>query len=471
MQYPIPSRRRLVGGLVASAVVSVSGCDLFRGETKKETASKTLPAKDRPPLQVVLVDGAFADELQIRWQAFSEQPLQIQAITAEQAMSRSADATDVWIYPSHLLGEWVASERIIPLPNAAAGKPYQPDNESGDSGIEAIESWPARWRLVSRYGESNYGLPLGAPLLSLAVRNLPIDKLDRLEDSAKPVEDRTAAASEIWKEILDGAAANAPVIDTSWRESLAGLGKEQKDALVDRFLWIAASTNAKRRGLFDLTSLQPRLQSAEFILAAEVLVRIAELFPSTTLATHSEAWQRLVGTKGDVAMLAIAFPPRSTESTLDGENREAIRCSKLTLNACLGFQASVGRKTRQTSVASQFVAWLSDAEQRDALAKYTTGVERWPGQPNPDLIQPDVRAYHNNSNREQRLEPLTLSIRFAQASKYRDALANALIGALQSPDQTKDQLRKCVTEWNSITESIGMLKQRGSVESSMGFGQ
>lgn len=471
MQYPIPTRRRLVGGLVASAVASVSGCDLFRDQPKKESASKTIPAKDRPPLQVVLVDGSFKEELQIRWQAFSEQPLQVDAITADQALSRSADATDVWIYPAHLLGEFVASERLVPLPTAAAGKPYQPDNAFADSEISTIESWPARWRLVSRFGEANYGLPLGAPLLCLAGRNVPVDKLDRLEDSAKPVEDRTAAANEIWKEILDGTTAQPASPDKTWRESLDGLGKEQKDALVDRFLWIAASTNAKRRGLFDLTRLQPRLLSAEFILAAEVLVRIADLFPSTTLATHSEAWQRLVGAKEDSAMLAIAFPSRSSDATTEGENREAIRCSKLTLNNCLGLQASIGRKTRQTSVASQFVAWLSEAEQRDALAKFTNGVERWPGQPNPDLIQPDIRAYHNNSNREQRLEPLTLSIRFAQASKYRNPLAKALVAILKSPDKTKDQLGECVTVWNSVTESIGMLKQRGSVESSMGFGQ
>lgn len=471
MQYPIPSRRRLVGGLFASAVVSVSGCDLFRSDSKKAPAAKTLPPKERPPLQVVLVDGTFADELQIRWQAFSEQPLQIESITADQAVARSADATDVWIYPAHLLGDWVSGERVIPLPTAAAGKPYQPDSEIAESGVGTIESWPARWRLVSRFGESNYGLPLGAPLLCLAGRNTPIEKLDRLEDSAKPIEDRTAAAAEIWKEILDGAKTQAVSPDKTWRESLDGLGKEQKDALVDRFLWIAASTNAKRRGLFDLTRLQPRLLSAEFVLAAEVFVRIAELFPSTTLATHSDAWQRLVGAKGDDAILAIAFPSRSSGASSEGENREAIRCSKLMLNNSLGFQASIGRKTRQTSVASQFVAWLSEAEQRDALAKLTHGVERWPGQPNPDLIQPDVRAYYNSCNREQRLEPLTLSIRFAQASKYRDVLANALVAILKTPDKTKDQLGECVNAWNSITESVGMLKQRGSVESSMGFGQ
>ncbi|XZE33469.1 hypothetical protein SH501x_004253 [Pirellulaceae bacterium SH501] len=471
MQYPIPSRRRLVGGLLASAAVSVPGCDLFRSESKKEPASKTLSPKDRPPLQVVLVDGAFGDELKIRWQAFSEQPLQIEAISSDKAHSRSADATDVWIYPAHLLGEWVASERVIPLPAAAAGKPYQPDDEFVDSEAGTIESWPARWRLVSRYGESNYGLPLGAPLLCLAGRSLPVDKLDRLEDPAKPVEDRTAAATQIWNEILSDASAQIVSPEMTWRESLDGLSKEQKDALVDRFLWIAASTNAKRRGLFDLTRLQPRLLSAEFVLAAEVLVRITELFPSTTLATHPEAWQYLVGAKGDAVMLAIAFPSRSPGASIEGENREAIRCSKLTLNNCLGFQASIGRKTRQTSVASQFVAWLSEAEQRDALAKFTNGVERWPGQPNPDLIQPDVRAYYNNSNREQRLEPLTLSLRFAQASKYRDALANALVAILKAPDKTKDHLGECVNIWNSTTEAIGMLKQRGSVESSMGFGQ
>ncbi|AMV32251.1 hypothetical protein VN12_09020 [Pirellula sp. SH-Sr6A] len=470
MQYPIPARRRLVGGLVASAVVTVSGCDFFRNDGKKEPASKTLQAKDRPPLQIVVVDGPFSDELLLRWQAFSEQPIQIESVTSQQAALRPADSTDVWIYPAHLLGDWVASERIIPLPTAAAGKPYQSDSESvGESG-GTIESWPARWRLAARYGESYYGLPLGAPLLTLAGRNVPIDSLDRLEDTIKPVEDRTTAAAETWNGIFKAVSERTAPSESNWRGTLEALSSEQKDALVDRFLWIAATTNAKRRGLFDLTRLQPRLLTEEFLLAANVLVRLAELFPSTMLSTHSDAWKELTTSKGDGALLTIAFPPRSLDLPNESENRDAIRCCKLATNHCLGFHASIGRKTRQTSVAAQFVAWLSEAEQRDAFAKRTNQVERWPGQPNPDLIQSDVRAYYNVCNREQRLEPLTLAIRFAHASKYRDALAQALVSILKDPDKTPDQLGGCVEVWNNITDSVGMLTQRSSVESSMGFG-
>ncbi|XZE45666.1 hypothetical protein SH467x_000915 [Pirellulaceae bacterium SH467] len=470
MQYPIPARRRLVGGLFASAVVTVSGCDFFGRDVKKDPASKTLAAKDRPPLQVVVVEGPFSEELQLRWQAFSEQPIQIESVTSLQAAARPADSTDVWIYPAHLLGDWVASERIIPLPTAAAGKPYQSESESGGESGGTIESWPARWRVTSRYGEAHYGLPLGAPLLTLAGRNVPIDSLDRLEDPIKPVEDRTSAASESWNEIFAALSDKKEASESEWRSTLDALSSEQKDALVDRFLWVSATTNAKRRGLFDLTRLQPRLLTDEFLLASRVLVRLVELFPSTMLSTHSDAWKELVTTKGEGALLAIAYPSRSLDLPSDSENREAIRCSKLATNHCLGFHASIGRKTRQTSVAAQFVAWLSEAEQRDAFAKLNNQIERWPGQPNPDLIQPDVRAYYNVCNREQRLEPLTLAIRFAHASKYRDSLAQALVSILKAPDKTPDHLRGCVEAWNTITDSVGMLTQRSSVESSMGFG-
>lgn len=485
--------RRRLWLISALAATLTAGCIPGDSSQKSKSSGKqnVVNAKDRPALQVVLVDAGFDQELSFQWQSFSEQPIQIKKINSSEIHGLAIDATDVWVFPANLMGDMVATERIVPLTTAAAGLPFadgedaEPESTGSvsDSPISTaakpkstMDAWPSRWRAASRFGNVNYALPLGASQLVLVGRDIKTDKLDLLDDASTPQENRTALAAEAWKEFFAGLP--APAIENSDLEAaIHGLNHAQESALVDRFLFVASTTNAKRRGLFDMTKLQPRLATEEFLLAAEVLGKLVRSSPASMLATHSDAFA-LTTTSLDehgTCRFAIAMPGLASmrADEAGGKSTDAnanVRSSNLTLNPFQGLVVSIGRKTRQTSVASQFIAWLSTSAQRDALSRLSNDVELWPAQPNPLLTSETLRNYYNINNREHRLESALLSIRFAQSQKYREALGKALKASILSPDQIQEHLENCVHEWNAITESLGTLNQRKNVEQAMGFG-
>ncbi len=447
------------------------GCDFFKAPPQQPSNTSSIATKDRPPLQIVLVDVDFGDDLNLQWQSFSEQPIQIERIRPDEVAARQPDATDVWIYPSQLLGDLVATEKIVSLPQGAMGVPFSGNEEESNSGNEpASNSWPSRWRGASRFGSSIYGLPLGAPQLVFVGRNIAVESLDVLNEEDAPIEDRTTIAREGWRAILESAGNASTPEKSSLSATIKNVTPEQRDAMVDRFLWIASTTNAKRRGLFDITQLQPRLAVDEFVFAAEVFQQLATQFPETMVATHAEAWGKVRSQGAETPAFAIAYPAASGGEGSEVGEMESLKFSKLSFNPFQGLNASIGKKTRQTSVASQFVAWLSAPEQREVLARRSPRIERWPNQFDSQLVNADRRAYHNLNNREQRGESLMLSTRFANSLTYRAVLAECLIKILEQPEQTSVHLEECTRRWNETTESVGLLKQRKNVELSMGLG-
>jgi hypothetical protein len=393
--------------------------------------------------------------------------------------AESSKDADLWIYPGKLIGDMIALDCISPLPSAAAGKLFDSNDESTEKHSRSVpEQWPARWRASSRFGSTQFALPLGAPQLVAVSRNISLLPLDPLDDPNSKIEDRTSTVAEAWRTILTDASPNAANAESQKRfqERLASLTESQKDAIVDRFLWIASTTNAKRRGLFDLNKVKAKLSSPDFVLAADVLSRLASVFPDTWLATHDEAWKVMISQKGNAKSMAIAFPPDALPSNNDSDNRtsaesEELQFCKVVWNPSQGLLASVGKKTRQTSVASQFIAWLSDAEQRDALAARSTGVERWPSQPNGNSVRADYRAYQNLNNRDSRMEQPTLAIRFQSSQEYRAILSDYLIQILKEPSSSRVKLEECAQQWNALTDKIGLSSIRPSIEQATGFSQ
>jgi hypothetical protein len=471
--FPVPH------GFVAlfCLFLSVPGCD----PPGKKTGDKPAPsisAKDRPPIRIMLLEHSLEEDIKLRWSSFSEQPIEIQKVSVDQLADPESDRADVWIFPSPMIGDMIALNCVSPLPNAAVGKPYDSEEESeGQPSRSVTEQWPARWRSASRFGASLIALPLGSPQLVAVSRNVSLKSLDLLDDPNNAVDDRSSIAVEAWSKILADSSGSEKESANQERmkKRIASITDVQKDAIVDRFLWIASTTNAKRRGLFDLNKLKAKLSSPDFVLAADALSRLAAICPDTFLVTHEEAWNSIVSSQGTMKSIAIAFPSDAVPSN-DLDNRSstdsgALQISKIVWNPTGGLLACVGKKTRQTSVASQFIAWLSDAEQRNTLAERSSGVERWPAQPSKSSIREDYRLYQNLNNRDSRMEQTTLSIRFHSARKYRSILADTLLEIIQQPESSRETLEECSQKWNALTESIGLSILRPSIEQATGFSQ
>ena len=455
-------------------VLSVTGCD----QPGKKAGAKSAPsivAKDRPPIRIMLLEHSLEEDLKLRWSSFSEQPIEIEKVSVDQLAESLSDKADVWIFPASLTGDMIALNCISTLPNAAVGKLFDTqDSSEGQQSRSVTEQWPARWRSASRFGASLIALPLGAPQLVAVSRNVSLKSLDPLDDPNNAVDDRSSIAAQAWSTILADSSGNTANPERM-KQLISSITDARRDAIVDRFLWIASTTNAKRRGLFDLNKLKAKLSTPDFVLAADALSGLAAKFPETFLTTHEEAWSSIVSAQGKTQSIAIAFPsdtaPSNELNNRNSTESEALQISKIVWNPTGGLLASVGKKTRQTSVASQFIAWLSDAEQRNALAERSSGVERWPAQPSKSSIREDYRLYQNLNNRDSRMEQTTLSIRFHSARKYRSILADTLLEIIQQPETSREKLEECSRKWNALTESIRLSNIRPSIEQATGFSQ
>jgi hypothetical protein len=449
-------------GLLGLLGLGIAGCSPNAKEKSgAESEKQVVSAKDRPPLKVVLVDGSFTEELNIQWQASSEQPLVIENLLLSDLKDRKQDATDIWIFPANLLGELIGKQLIGPLPQAAYGKP---PTEEGD--IQTVKSessadpWPARWRGASRYGGTVYAMPLGAKPLALLSKKLDLGPISAAEPTVGRSEELSQKAREAWLKVLQDLPTVNPPETLEWNQ-------QQLDRLVDHFLFIASTTNARYRGLFDISKMTAKLDSNDLVQSSIILAELWRVAPQSILSSAPDAWEQTRTSQGGA--IAIGYP--SSTDPIDSENDSVLQIANISWNPNHGLLVAVGKKTRQSAVSNQFVLWLSAPEQRATFSKLDSRIELWPKQMDPNSGRSDYRLYTTLINRDGRPEPTSLLIRFNNAHLYRQKLGETLLACIKSPDQAKSLLAECSQAWDKITEQNNAPQQRLSVEQSTGFSQ
>ena len=63
---------------------------------------------------------------------------------------------------------------------------------------------------------------------------------------------------------------------------------------------------------------------------------------------------------------------------------------------------------------------------------------------------------------------MELSLRLANSDQYRAILAERLVACLREPDQIESLMASCATQWDQLTEKLGIDSQRVSEEKSLG---
>jgi hypothetical protein len=96
-------------------------------------------------------------------------------------------------------------------------------------------------------------------------------------------------------------------------------------------------------------------------------------------------------------------------------------------------------------------------------------IELYSSQSDRNAIFADYRQFKAIESKATRLEGMELSLRFANASKYREILAEHLISVIRSPEQAQSIMAQCSTAWNELTNKFGKDIQRLSEEQSMGY--
>jgi hypothetical protein len=451
------------------------GCGSPNAPVEHDTAE--IKPTERPPLRVRIVgEPELERELTIRWSAASDQPLQIQNTSLNEAYESSSEDLDVVLFPHQLMGHFVGKDMISKLPNQLLTKVdsiLEPERTQAatTSKSKGGESWPAAWRTSGGFGGKLYAVPLGlkrAVALGSDVDWQPIVELTGQLGKAREV---TPLAVTHWSTIL----ANLEAKSESRRRELDAKTAElfskpltllESDALVARFLWIASMTDARRKGLFDLNRLENRLNQPDLISAARLFVRIARLNPEGTLHSMETAWNEVFL---DASSMAIGRPPINQSDSTKDIDKKSISVAPHIASSGEGYLVAIGAKTKQTNVSIRFLTWLCEREQREAFRKVCSRIDVLPGQFDSASVREDYRAFQAVESKATGLEGMELSLRLANANQYRAALADTLSKAILQPDNIDGLLQECSKRWEAITESLGRESQRISEERSQGF--
>lgn len=454
------------------------------GATGKSANSSDRPSvSDFPPLKIGLVDcPSLEAELSSRWASISDQPLEILKIERDAVRSSSETPIDVLIYPGSLLGTMNALEWIAPLP-----KPLQQRIELGAKsavvvggedrgkglGIDddARSAWPSRWLAISKLGKQTMGIPLGAPSWAIATRGADIAPLKELHKALVSSQSTSELAVGQWEKFLRAEETRLADRLEENRIALRGLLAKRETidrrAVVSRYLLIMSTTESRYRGLFDLYKMVSRLNLPEFSRNAKVLERLAVLEPSTIFVSPTEAWESVAN---GVAWIGIGWPRTDgLQRTQVGTQGGEFTLSPLLWNGADGLVVSLGRKTRQSANAAEWIAWFSTEQNRIALQQQSSLVELLELDNDRNRVREDYREYQSLQRMEASSISLELTPRFWHADELLEPLADALLDTLEDPSTAEERFLRCKQEWDALIEKFGRDKLRASVESTIGL--
>jgi len=451
------------------------------------TKETTSPANqngspDAPPLKLFLIEAdAIEPELMLRWQTVSEQSLQITQLRRDEIETLEVTTVDALVYPADFIGTLVERGWIATLPLQVlkkSGGETTVDSEAqtlvnGESNAASasLPAWPQRLRSLSMFGGKPYAIPLGAPCWMAIMHGIDHDPLSRLHQAILSNQNTTETTTQLWQSFLDTREKQlGPTLDqhrATLEQTLRQLSPEEKRFLVARYLWMMSTTESRYRGLFDLFTLQCRLNQPEFSRSARFLHRLAVIEPSTIAAEPSLAWESVA--EGDAAF-AIGWP------RTDGQQRNTTEQSMgkrsilpLAWNGANGLAVSLGRRTRQSANAADLIVWLAADEQRVAMQALTPRVEPLEVDLDRNVIREDYREYQTTQRLEASNLSMELTPRFLHSNRFLDLLGDALVDILLDPDRAESRLLNCKKEWDALSESIGKEKLRMSLESASGY--
>jgi hypothetical protein len=305
------------------------------------------------------------------------------------------------------------------------------------------------------------------------MRGLETQPLVQLHRALVSNQNTSEVSSENWDDFITLAESKLGDQLASNRETLQSLLKDRTNidrrAVVSRYLWIMSTTESRYRGLFDLYKMVSRLNLPEFSRNARLLARLSAIEPTTALLSPTDAWERVATGQ---AIFGIGWPrtdgiQRADEANHSGE----LILSPMIWNGADGLLASLGRKTRQSANASDWIEWFTTEESRIAMQQHSSVVELLELDNDRNRVREDYREYQSLQRMEASSVSLEMTPRFHHADELLNLLADALLDVLADPNSAEERLMRCKQEWDKELERFGKDRIRVSVESTVGLSE
>lgn len=463
--------------LMSLLLCSLAGCPGSTTSKSKIDPNAKVGRRDLPPLKIGVLDcDEISEVLQRRWQEYSDQQIELVKLNRQSFASEPVPALDVVLYPANFLGSLSEKDWIAPLPTPllerlGGGKKGTKTNQDlNEEFTQGIETWSSRWRTIARYNGRWMALPLGAPCWVAVTRGLDIEPLKQLHQAIGSNQNSPKIATDSFESFLAKAESTLQDSLESRRELLAKLLQDRqaidKRALVERFLWIMSTSESRYRGLIDPYKVTPRLGLQEFARSAHVLHRLALIEPRTMLASPVDAWEKVA--EGQ-AVLGIGWPRTDGFQRASlGTDAKPLKMIPILFNGGNGILASIGRKTRQSATATEFMYWINREDNRVALQAKSPRIEVLEIDNDVNRIRDDYREYQTLQRLEAANTTLDMTPRFLNADPLIDSLGEALLDIIEKPESSQSRLEECKAKWTELIEATGVEYMRGSLERSSG---
>lgn len=474
--------------LGCSLLISLAGCPGKAPDRTKNDAAGKVGRGDLPPLKIGILDCDELSEVLVnRWQEYSDQPIELIRFERLKVGTQDSPSLDVILYPGNFLGTLFEKEWIAPLPSLllerlggqkqngdkrnTGKKSLNPKNLDSEDSPQGFESWSSRWRSIAHYNGKSVGLPLGAPCWVAATRGLDIEPLKRLHQAIASNQNNSELASESLEAFLQKSEStlqdSLEARQALLAEKLNDLPSIDRRALVERFLWMMTTSESRYRGLIDPYKVTARLGLPEFARNARFLHRLALIEPTTILASPVEAWERVAEGK---AVFGIGWPRTDGFQRADlASDSKPLQLVPFLYNGAQGLLASLGRKTRQSSMSVEFMHWLHREDNRAALQAKSPRIEVLEIENDTNRVREDYRDYQTLQRLEAGNSTLDMTPRFVDADLLIDGMADALLDILADPESASARLEQCKLQWAKSIDSIGAESLRRSLERATGL--
>ncbi|MCA9125883.1 MAG: hypothetical protein KDB22_02315 [Planctomycetales bacterium] len=436
-EVPFPMRYVLHITIALATAIFASGCNQPKKPAENSPEdSAARPAATNVPLRVwITADVDNTELITRRWMAESDQPVSFEVVEPTELLSKTECDCDILVYPARLIGELKERKWIVELPKGGA--------KAADEG--SVSSRPKAWQSQGNYGKNDYAVSLGCSIPAWIFSDAVVEQL----------KDRPVPTLEDLLGMLE------PQVDFTVTDETVDM-----EAVVDRFLAIAAATttsrNAKYGLLFDLRTMRSQLVEADFQSAARTLKRIAAQTPDglAAVGTHSAAWK--AACQSQTSFVSIASPNQLDAEAAELRSGGAIvqlqspDSSAGTWNTGAGLVCSIASSCSQTSQSLLFVDWLETSGTRAFLAPLMAGI---------DASSPVFGVDSTSWKARQLASPvlgndlLPIEPRMPLASEYRAALGQNLVHYLQGKSTASEAMSQASKQWEAISARRGkMLK-------------
>ncbi|MEM8734279.1 MAG: hypothetical protein AAGG44_08655, partial [Planctomycetota bacterium] len=356
---------------------------------------------------------------------------------------------DVLIYPSRRLGDMVRSELIYELSDAVMNVDAE---DSEGTYLPLVGSSKAQ---ATNSGKL-FAVPLGQSLTQI-VGNDALQKVLTEEIS----EERTVTWDSVIAALGD-AEASTP----------AGEMEFDSEALVDRFLAIAASQVSKNPSyglLFELQTMQSLLHGEEFVRAASILKQLAQAANAkqAVFGSHDQAWSW--ATSGDeprVGILTLTKLSKAVSMSGEGVALQIAGEKAMTWDTGDGLLASLSIHCRQTAQGTDFLKWLREKQTRRSLADWVVGVDSGLGNATASTLLQD--AYRMQADwRGGTAVPREPSL--PRTHRFRELLAEQLVKIVEGEVTPSEGMKAASDRWTELAKNEGA-RLRKEYENSLGLG-